>query len=120
MLCKTGGHYWYFVNNCRMGNISVWIFLLLGLFVNILSTRFCSESVLETKPIKRSYLEVVKVPKKYSCCPNISCNPPICTKYETVVKKKWKVEKVTARVTRRKCCTGYRHVKGERQYLPPE
>jgi hypothetical protein len=32
-----------------MGNISVWIFLLLELFVNILSTRFCSESVLETK-----------------------------------------------------------------------
>ena len=94
-----------------MENTSVNVVIILVALVDVLSPRFCSESVLETKPVKRSYLEAVKVAKSYSCCPNLSCNPPVCTKYETVVKKKWKVEKVTARVTMKKCCAGYsKHV----------
>eukprot|EP00092_Neocalanus_flemingeri_P003670 GFUD01003943.1.p1 GENE.GFUD01003943.1~~GFUD01003943.1.p1 ORF type:complete len:259 (+),score=62.33 GFUD01003943.1:29-805(+) len=71
------------------------------------SAEFCLVKSVETRPVRRSFLEPVKTPKNYTCCPNLSCNPPICTRYETVMEKKVKVEMVTAVVTRRKCCPGY-------------
>merc|ERR1719154_561574 len=75
--------------------------------LQISSSEFCLVKTLETKPVRRSYHAQVKIPKTYTCCPNLSCDPPICTKYETVMEKKWKVEMVTARVSRKKCCPGY-------------
>ena len=82
---------------------AVWLSICLVLS----SGEFCLVKSVETKPVRRSYLEKVQSPKTYVCCPNLSCDPPICTKYVTTMEKKWKVEMVTARVTRRKCCPGY-------------
>merc|ERR1719233_207179 len=81
--------------------------LLLSLCSVLSSSEFCLVSSLETKPVRISYLKKVQTPKTYVCCPNLSCDPPICTKYVTTLEKKWKVEMVTARVTRKKCCPGY-------------
>merc|ERR1719154_878297 len=76
------------------------------------TSEFCLVKTLETKPVRRSYLAQVKIPKTYTCCPNLSCDPPICTKYETVMEKKWKVEMVTARVFRKKVTAASRSVLG--------
>ena len=90
-----------------MLNPSISVVIILVTLVDILSPRFCSESVLLTKPVKHSYLEALKVAKATPAAQTSPATPLICTKYETVVMKMWKVEKVTARVTMKKCCAGY-------------
>merc|ERR1712098_750776 len=90
-----------------MFRITLATLVLSSSYLVLSSAEFCLVSSLETKPVRISYMKEVQTPKTYVCCPNYSCDPPVCTKYVTTMEKRWKVEKVTARVTRKKCCPGY-------------
>ena len=80
--------------------------------VRISLSKICMESIEVSKLVTRSYLSPVKVARKYTCCPNLSCTPPVCTEYKTVMKRKWRVENVTITKNMTECCPGYTMTSG--------
>ena len=80
--------------------------------MRISSLNICVESIKERKLVTRSFLSPVKVARNYTCCPNLSCNPPVCTEYMTVMKRKWRVENVTITKNMTECCPGYTMTSG--------
>lgn len=72
----------------------------------------CTRQELETKQIKVSYLQSVRVKKHYVCV-NI---PPICAEWVNTMEKRWRLENITRTVTVNECCPGYQQ---EDQFCHP-
>jgi hypothetical protein len=83
------------------------ILVMMILMMRISSLNICVESIEESKLVTRSFLSPVKVARNYTCCPNLSCNPPVCTEYMVVMKRKWRVENLTITKNLTECCPGY-------------
>ena len=84
--------------------------MILVMIISMIRTslsKICVESIEESRLVTRSFLIPVKVARNYTCCPNMSCNPPVCTEYMTVMKRKWRVENVTIAKNMTECCPGY-------------
>ena len=88
------------------------ILVMMISMMRISSLNICVESIKERKLVTRSFLSPVKVARNYTCCPNLSCNPPVCTEYMTVMKRKWRVENVTITKNMTECCPGYTMTSG--------
>ena len=75
----------------------------------------CVMSVEEPRMVMKSYLAPHEVLHNYTCCPNLSCDPPVCSETRIVLKRAWRVENITITRNISTCCKGFVDVKGIHQ-----
>ena len=54
--------------------------ILLLLLLPLAHSQICKETKKVSRPTRVSYRQSVRRLKHFSCCPNLACDPPVCTK----------------------------------------